>query len=188
MESQSLPLDLAKTLSKLARLMGDALSSVQILYPAITETMASDVLPLEAPEPGMSLYRTLHHELEEARAQILVLSERIAARPRWKFLNGYLLSQEEYYALCLDDIVWPNRKKLGLQKLGTLTDFEMYRMFHYEDDERIGIINPDAAPRTNDRVGARFGRPPEEIPLTCLRVEQRQFFAEYLPDVFARFA
>ncbi len=63
MESESAPADIATTLSRIATLMDEALNSVQILYPAITETMASDALPLEAPEPEISLYRTLHHEL-----------------------------------------------------------------------------------------------------------------------------
>ena len=179
--------DVATELSNVKALVDDALNSVRMLHPAITESMASDVLPAQLPEPANSLYQTLYHELDEARAALTELEERLAL-PRWKFLSGRLLLKEEYYALCADDLGWPDRGSLGLAGVSGLTDFELYTFFHYEDDQWMGLINPSESPRRKGRIGLRLGRPPEEIPLTGLRLDQRDFFAEFLPAVFTRFS
>ena len=179
---------LATRLGSLRKVLDEALNSFHLLYPAITETMASDVLPLEYPEPATSLYRTLYHELTSARSQVGDLFEAMAAQPRVKFLRGLLLTETEYYALCMEGIVWPDRRALGLGQLGELTDCDLYRLFHYEDEQWVGLINPSEVPRKNGRTGVRIGRPPEEIPLTGLRPEQREFFSRNLSAVFSRFA
>ena len=170
--------------------LDDALQTVRMLHPAINATMASDVWPPEPPEPGTSLHYTLYYELQRARKEAIDLCERLSSRPAADFLDGRLLSAEEFHALGADGITWPDRAAIGLAAPADVTDYELYRLFHFEDDRWRGLINPAAKPRdqSSGRIGLCIGRPPEEIPRAQLRPEQEEFFAKHLPQVLARFA
>ena len=186
--SQSQP-TWGKDIGRLTEIVEAALETARKLYPVILNTMADDVLPHEPPEPGASLLDTLRHELEQTRQKLSELCERMVTGPSTKFITGALLSSDEYYALAAAGDIWPNRSELLPDCLGNLSDYELYRLFHCEDDTWQGVINPSLQPRdaTPDRVGMRFGRCPEDIPRARLRPDQLSFFAKQFPDVFARF-
>jgi hypothetical protein len=171
-------------------LLEAALETVHMLQPAVSETMASDVFPQESPEPGTSLLRTLYHEVDQARTLARHLSERLIFRPADRFVRGQLLSVEEFHASHSAGVnISPNRAGLGLPAPAHVTDYELYRLLHYEDDHWIGMINPALAPRdlSSGFIGMRVGRPPEELLRAGLRPEQEAFFAEHMPEVLARF-
>ena len=77
-------------------------------------------------------------------------------------------------------------KQLGLLEMD---DYETFCLMCYEDDDWRGYINPFEAPRdtSSGRGGRRIGRPQEELKATALRAEQHEFFAKYLPAVYAQF-
>ncbi len=149
-----------------------------------------DVLPCEMPEPARSSLERLRQELASMRRAGQELFSRFSSGPVAELLDGHRLTREEYYLLAAADIwemiPWGTAKQLGLSPCD---DFEVFSFFWYQDNMRFGYINPEEVQRDpgSQRVRARFGRPPEEIRLSALRPDQREFFERYLPAIYARF-
>ena len=136
--------------------------------------------PRESPPNVQEQLMTLHRSLDAARATVAELSERIRFIPVNKRVLGRRLSREEYFVLLAQGVALGSHKDLGLSKLD---DYEVFDMFFYEDDERLGYINPSppgTATLPNDVH-------PEEISFDRLRPEQRVFFDKHLPAVGKRF-
>lgn len=113
-----------------------------------------------------------------ARDTARTLFDRMAFGPLERLIKGYRLSPEEFYLICArEPQLFPACRDL----------YDKFLMFHYEDDERIGYINPDERPLPEDQIKLRFGFPPEEILWNRLRPEQQKYFEEQQPDVAVRF-
>ena len=117
------------------------------------------------------------------------IDESVALSPTMKLLWGHLLTREEFYLLSarlsVDGEALPTAKDIGLS---SFDDFEIFCLLHYNNDQKQGYVDvgPPLATRKNDAT-VFFGKPPESVPLRCLRPEQKQFFERYLPEIFRRF-
>jgi hypothetical protein len=169
-----------------------AKESLRLLGPMVESEVAADVLPREEPEPASSLYRTLMHELNELEQLGREIFERLSAQPAARLLGGYRLSAEQFYALRCSGIELPRAVDFGL---ACWDEYELYLLMHYEDDLRVGWINP-TIPQKNSAlaetarettVTRRFGIAPEAVRVSALRPEQIDFFKSHMPDTFARF-
>ena len=116
--------------------------------------------------------------LDRAHEAAAKLFDRLSARPTSRYLMGYLLSREEFCLMAIGG-VW----------IETLwgDSYEAFRMFHYEDSEHRCYIDPGKRPQAPGAMPSRFSIPPENISWSGLRAEQREFFANNLPEVAARF-
>jgi hypothetical protein len=105
------------------------------------------------------------------------------------------MTAEEFYVVAAIVGAPPmTAKQLGLSPVD---DFELHSMLCCEHETRHVYINPELTPPEplpepdEDGVhqwtaGLRFGAAPEELRLSALRPEQREFFKKHLPDVYAR--
>lgn len=117
--------------------------------------------------------------VDEAREKASRLFHRIRGEPHNRFLSGFMLSREEFYLASAQDLIM----------IETPADdaYEVFRMFHYEDDARRCYININESPRVEGRLRIRIGVPPEELSWDRLRPEQRDYFERHLPEVAGRF-
>ncbi len=145
---------------------------------------AGDVVPREVPSDAAELIGALRTEIDAVERAVAAALDRYQDRPLDLFLKGFLLTREQYHLLAAMRLPLSSAKLAGLSMLD---DYDVFCMFHYEDDNRRAYINPDEAPRQPGRIKIRFGVPPEELDVNALRPEQLAFFEEYLPDVLARF-
>ena len=154
---------------------------------ACENVVASDVLPRQMPEPLVSHLTTLERGLGTIRELAGALVGRLCSGPSVKLLAGRPLSREEYYLCRAMGVDFGGAQELGLAEFA---DYEVYRLLCYEDDQRVSYINIHLAPRgpQQQRVGAQFGRPPEECRRRYLRPEQLAFFRDRLPEVYRRFS
>lgn len=118
--------------------------------------------------------------LLQAREAGRMLFERVCAGPHGRYLGGFLLSREEFFLLA--------SRGLASVDMPWGDEYDVFRMFHYEDSDQRGYINPSERPRVPGTVRVRLGIPPEEIAWERLRPEQRDFFERHLPQVAGRFA
>jgi len=170
----------------------DILRTIEELNHRLFSRAIGQLEPLQKPEQLVNELGMALHAIEGAARAAF---ERYSSGPVIKFARGIPLTPEEYHYLCASGLDW-GAKDAGLSPL---TDFEVFSMFFYEDDKRHTLINPDALARwprgpaevgvevVHDRVFARLGTPPEELSLSALRPEQKDFFQDYLPKIYARF-
>jgi hypothetical protein len=139
------------------------------------------------PEPLASHLAGLHRDLGRLRELAQALFQRLCSDPSAKLLAGRPLSREDYYLCRAMGVDLGSAQELGLVDLA---DYDVYRMLYYEDDRRVSYINVHLALRDPqpERVGAHFGRAPEECRRRYLRSEQVEFFRDRLPAVFVRFS
>jgi len=150
--------------------------------------VANDVIPREMPEPVRKLLHTLGQGLDKSLSNARVIDESVAMGPAVKLTWGHLLTREEYYLLLarlsVDGGALTTGKDLGLS---SFNDFEIFSLLHYDNDQKQGYVDFGPPRATRKKGTAFFGTPPEEIPLGCLRPEQKEFFQRNLPEIFARF-
>ena len=178
------------------RRLGDSLDRADDALRVFSEWVArhvtaTDVVQLEptAP-PGLTV---LSSEFVTARSSVAELLDRVCGRPAALLMQGFLLSEEEFY-LAKAQRMLPNSFDAGC---AAIDPYEAFRMFHCEDRDRRWYVNPDKKPwpppisvgdgSQRRRVHIRFGTPPEEISWGTLREDQRVFFESRLPEVAARF-
>ncbi|HEX7114915.1 MAG TPA: hypothetical protein VF193_07270 [Steroidobacter sp.] len=149
--------------------------------------VAGDVVPRVMPEPLESHLTGLEHDLGGIGELARALFGRLSSDPSGKLLAGWPLSREEYYLVRALGVDFGGARELGLTDLA---DYEVYRMLCYEDDDQWSYINVHLRPREREprRIGARFGRPPEECRRRALRSEQVTFFRDRLPEIYKRFS
>lgn len=145
---------------------------------------ASDCLPRELPPELSALLERLCRSTDTARSIGNTLFDRLCSAPVALYLNGYLLTHEQFHLLAAQGIMFD-------------CTYNAFRMLHYEDDDRRCYINPNETPLPppeidqqggiHQRVGLRLGKPPEEILWNRLRPEQQDYFQQYLPEIAARF-
>ncbi len=118
-------------------------------------------------------------ELVKIRELTAKLKDRLDLEPLSLYVDGYLLSREQYYLLVARGIL--------TFRLEEREAYDHFRMFHYEDDERRCYINPDERPLPKGTIKLQLGSPPEAILWSRLRPEQQEYFQEQQPDVAVRF-
>ena len=174
-------------LRRISASVENAEASLRALHEWLWHTaVAADALPRQLPQDAAALLHILQVELSRIREAERHAFERYAAGPAAKWAQGKMLTREEYYVVAAAAAPFVTAKQLGLSDVD---DYDLFCLLCYEDDERLAYINPFEKPRDrrSGRVGMRIGRPPEELTATALRPEQHEFFAEHLPDVYARF-
>lgn len=154
---------------------------------ASQEAMGSDKLPLEMPETLSSRLTAIERDLGEIGELAGALFARLSVDPSGKLLAGRPLSREQYYLVRALGVDFGGAQEVGLTDL---SDYEVYRMLCYEDDQRFSYINVHRSPRDppSKRVGARFGMSPEECRRRYLRPEQVTFFRDRCPEIYQRFS
>jgi hypothetical protein len=145
---------------------------------------ADDVFPRELPVPLATLMSQLTHDLKAVEHSVSSAIERYRDTGLNLLLNGEMLSREQYHLLAAMGLPIVSANLAGLSDLD---DYDIYRMFCYEDNTRYTLINPSEKPGQSGVVRLRFGCPPEELELRALRPEQLAFFRDRLPAVFKRF-
>ena len=125
----------------------------------------------------------------DIRNRVSDLFRRLCAEPSSKFLSGYRLSREQYYLTRAMGSDLLSAFELGLSPV---PDHVLLHHMYYADDNIRCYVNPAAQVRNADpdveqRVGLRFGRPPEDLSRRSLRREQLAFLERYLPNVLSRF-
>lgn len=152
---------------------------------AVLETAVAFASNMETSQGAEPLLEVLREGLVGLAALSEDVRRRQCSDPIERFLSGHRCSGEEIRALRAMGVEAYNAHAVGLC---AFTDEELFGLFHCDTETRRYYINPDLGPRDPDRAGLRHGLAPEEIPVCDLRPEQREFFAQHLPDVFARFA
>jgi hypothetical protein len=102
------------------------------------------------------------------------------------------MTEKEYYLMRASGCEGYTAKGFGLVEV---SDYEVFKHFYYEDDEKRCHINPAEQRPTfemDPETGKGFirmscGRYPEELQAKYLRPEQRAFLAKHLPAILARF-
>lgn len=153
---------------------------------ASEEVVPSDVLPRKMPEPLGTRLTALECDLDEIDKLAAALFARLSSDPSARLLAGRPLSREPYYLVRALGVDFGGAQELGLIDL---SDYEIYRMLCYEDDQRISHINVHLSPRDplSQRIGVRFGRSPEECRRRYLRPEQVTFFRDRCPEIYEIF-
>lgn len=126
------------------------------------------------PEVAEALMRTrdAHEAVEEAMDQL----RQMQAAPLFKFLSGQLLSKTEFHLLAATGAF-------------VVDSYSTLVAFHYDSGERRGYIDREA-PLPGVRVfRLKLGNEiaPEDVEVRHLRADQRAFFEEYDPVLYARF-
>lgn len=137
-------------------------------------SLADGVAPTEVRERLDALQRAL----ETSRVAL-------SSGPREKFMRGARLTAEEFYLSRLAGIAFPWAQSFGV---GAAHDAEAFDHHFYEDDERVGYINPARSTKTDaSESHSLLGIAPENVRVDALRPAQREFWERYSPTVFARF-
>jgi len=137
------------------------------------DIVAKDVLPPTLPPPYIDYFETAHQDLAEALEKVH------AIRDGWnlvllKLLNGQKLEEGEFYILRSIELV------AGLE-----SEYDQFLMLLYEDDQRRGYIN-GVSPKPG-HIKLRFGIYPEVVKVSYLSEEQKVFFRDRCPEIWARF-
>jgi len=153
---------------------------------------AADDLPPEL----ASLLKRLNDSLQHVGSATITLRGWLT-EPIGKFLAGRPLTSWEYHLLAGEGVfsAFADRFPMGTAKgmgLSPVDDFEAFSMACYEDEKQWQYINPHEEPRREihfgaGTVGMRFGAAPEDLDLEGLRPEQRAFFEQHRPEIYARF-
>jgi hypothetical protein len=147
--------------------------------------VASDVLPRKYPEPISSDLNAAHVAAQTIANLAGLLKDRLCAEPTARFLNGWRLTREQYFLLRASGIEFGTAHML---ELSPVDEYDLFTNLCYEDPERFAYVNPSLEPRKpRDKVGVRFGQPPEELSRAFLRPEQEAFVQRHLPNVYERF-
>jgi hypothetical protein len=149
------------------------------------KVVGHDVLPRRFPQELQPAFERIKERLGEIESNAGISIDRYSDRPRLFLTKAYPLSEEYFYVLQAMGLFRGITKGLNLSPV---SDFEAFMLMRYEDEQRRGYINPAESPRKDGMIGIRFGAPPEEINRSDLRPEQLEFFQQYLPQVYARFA
>jgi hypothetical protein len=164
------------------QLQTDLQGLVDWLY---SNVVGDDVLPRSLPEELNPLIHSIAECVKNIDASAGSAFERYSGGPCGLSLSGYKPSEDQYYILAAMGAWRDVAHGLGLSPL---TEFEVFSMLHYEDDHRRGYINSEEKPPVHGIARMRLGIPPEEVSKAALRSEQCQFFKQYLPAVYDRFA
>jgi hypothetical protein len=173
-------------LERISASVDRAEEALRELYDWASRGVGKDVWPRELEASVAAPLKRLTTEIEQIRQAERAAFDRYAAMPASKWYRGHSLTHEEYHLFVAHTGPFATAKSLGLFELD---DYDVFRLMCYEDEDSYCYINPfeQARDHTPGKVGRRIGRPPEELNVTALRPEQHEFFARYLPEVYARF-
>ena len=108
-----------------------------------------------------------------------------------KCLKGQRMTREEFYLLAAQGIMKiPSETGMG-------DAYDEYNYYFYEDNEQRGYINPSARPDPppvpkldggwTQTISQEIGIVPEDVKISFLNEEQKDFFKKYKPELFLRF-
>jgi hypothetical protein len=136
----------------------------------------------------LSRCRELFQQLENVREQVGEVSETLRL-PMFKFIQGRLLSEEEFHMLMGPKILTVKRGT------GFKSDYEFFMFYYYKDDDSEGYIDINSPLPQKDISGWEKGRfrlsgqiEPEKVRIKRLRDDQKKFFENNFPEIFARFS
>jgi hypothetical protein len=149
--------------------------------------VADDVWPRQMPEELAVALEKMDGALRAAKDFARYPGEHVAS----KFLAARVMTRDEFYTLC----ALGGGPPFNVSGLCPFDEYEIYTFFCYEDDEQWTYINPDKKPPTPSTLSlgvvvklvGGFGIAPEEVRISFLHPDEREFFRKYLPEVFARF-
>jgi hypothetical protein len=132
------------------------------------------------------LLPSLIRHMKRIRRIANTINGRMVRNPGRKLLRGETLTEQEYFFLRTGGVHLNTAHQLGLSPLD---EYAIYRHLCYEDDKVICCVNPEPMPEKapENVIRVRMGKAPEELHDTHLRPEQRDFFEEHLPGLWARF-
>lgn len=153
--------------------------------------VAKDVIPQQMPAEVSEALTALDQELRSLEQLGGNLRWYFCSNPSQKWLACQQLTREEFYLLAAQGImIIPSES--GMEEA-----YEEYTHYLYEDDKKIGYINPSAYPDsppvpTGDggwtgTIGLKVGIVPEEVRTSYLRPAQLDFFKNFKTELFARF-
>ena len=134
-------------------------------------------------------FQVLGHELFVIEEKCRKLQYYFCRGYMEKGIGGQRLTQEDFYLLAaIGVLIIPS-------KSGTQEAYEEYDHYFYEDKGQMGYIEPKQHPEPklhpDDPVYAKISFAclitPENVRTSFLREEQRKFFKEQQPELFARF-
>jgi hypothetical protein len=153
--------------------------------------VGKDTIPARMPPELSEPFAALEKQMR--------ITAEISDNLRWYFcknaLNKWLsaepLTREEFYLLAAQ----------GILRIPSETGFreayEEFALYLYEDNERQGYINPSEYPdppmvpigkgKWTGTGHVKIGIVPEEVRTSFLSSEQKAFFKEFEPELFARF-
>jgi hypothetical protein len=114
------------------------------------------------------------------------INGRMVRSPAKKLMTGKPLTEQEYFFIRTGGVHLSTAHQLGLSPVD---EYKIYRLFCYEDDKVICLINPEPKPEEppENVIRIRAGSLPEELNACYLRPEQRSFFEKHLPGLLDRF-
>jgi hypothetical protein len=149
-----------------------------------------DIPDSEMPNDLSHILRNLDQELMNIEKINRDLRDYFCSLPVRKLLTGLPLTREQFYLLAATGaITIPS---------GSGEDpYKEFMYYLYEDNDTCGYINLAETPleqrinmeddgwETEPRMS--LGVIPEDVNVSCLDVDQREFFKKYRPELYARF-
>lgn len=161
------------------------------IHESVTKMRSIIGLLIRRPEECSNKLAILEQELSAVDQNIGNLKWYFGMNSSDKWLKGQMMTKEEFYLLAAQGILTVP------SETGEREAYEEYNYYLYEDDEQTGYINPSAEPdsppvQTPDggrtqKVSLKIGICPENVKISFLKEEQKDFFKRYKPGLFSRF-
>lgn len=153
--------------------------------------VAKDVIPPQMPAEVSEALTALDQELRSVEQLGGNLRWYFCSNPCQKWLAGQQLTREEFYLLAAQGVMRIPSES-GMEEA-----YEEFTNYLYEDDEKIGYINPSEYPDSppvptgnggwTGEVHLKVGIVPEEVRTSCLRPAQLDFFKNFKTELYSRF-
>ena len=162
------------------------LEKINVALTSIAELME----PIEIKRACGKIYQEVRYLIEISND----IRYYFCSQPVDKLIGGRPLTIEEFYLLAaMGDIHISSRT-------GNEESYEEFRHYLYEDDERRGYIIPSQkpdplppiSPTSNGIIWHKthplqIGLTPEDVRISYLKEDQKNYFEKYFPQVFCRF-
>ena len=156
----------------------------------LNNVVAKDVIPPEMPEDVAMLLSGIGQELENIRKLENSFKDYFCINPVDKFAKGLRLTEVEFYLLLAQGI-------LTMSGVSGKTQYKEFMYYYYQDYEKKGYIDFDAPLPTGRKV-KKYGKEtiklrlgceiePEDVCVSSLSNEQKDYFEKHAPELFARF-
>jgi hypothetical protein len=130
--------------------------------------------------------KEIFFNIQKELKEIDLFLDDLRLQPLRTLSEGLQLSRDEFYILSISGWI----SHLQSERMDAYEEFSYY---YYKDDIRGGYINPRNRPHPplvynkQTTLQVHWGLTPEDIKISNLKKEQRDFFEKYEPELFSRF-